>query len=42
MQADLTDDHALFDLKSKIAESFGRLDVLINCAGKWLAFTFIS
>jgi len=37
VQADLTDDHALFDLKASIAEKFGRLDILINCAGIILA-----
>ena len=35
VQCDLTDDHALFDLKAAIAEKFGRLDILINCAGKY-------
>ena len=35
VQCDLTDDHALFDLKTAIADKFGRLDILINCAGKF-------
>jgi len=37
VQCDLTDDHALFDLKSAIADKFGRLDILVNCAGVILA-----
>lgn len=37
VQCDLTEDHALFDLKTSIADKFGRLDILINCAGKILA-----
>ena len=35
ISCDLTEDHALFDLKSSIADKFGRLDILINCAGKY-------
>ena len=38
VQCDLTDDHALFDLKVALAEKFGRLDILINCAGKCRLF----
>lgn len=34
IQCDLTDDHALFEMKAAIADKFGRLDILINCAGK--------
>ena len=35
VSCDLTEDHALFDLKQAVAEKFGRLDILINCAGKY-------
>ena len=41
VQCDLTEDHALFDLKTAIADKFGRLDILINCAGKYETFTLI-
>ena len=34
IQADLTLDIQLFDMKTAIAEKFGGIDVLINCAGK--------
>ena len=34
IQCDLTLDIQLFDMKTAIAEKFGRIDVLINCAGK--------
>ena len=34
IQCDLTDDHAIFDMKTAVADKFGRLDILINCAGK--------
>lgn len=35
VSCDLTEDHALFDLKAAIADKFGRLDILVNCAGKF-------
>ena len=34
IQADLTLDIQLFDMKTAIAEKFGGIDILINCAGK--------
>ena len=34
IQCDLTLDIQLFDMKTAIAEKFGRIDILINCAGK--------
>lgn len=37
VQCDLNDDHALFELKTAVAEKFGRLDILVNCAGVILA-----
>ena len=35
VKCDLTDDHALHDLKTSVADKFGRLDIIINCAGKY-------
>lgn len=34
IQCDLTVDIQLFDMKQAIADKFGGLDILINCAGK--------
>ena len=33
IQCDLTLDIQLFDMKTAIAEKFGRIDILVNCAG---------
>ena len=34
VQCDLTDEQALVDVKKTVADTHGRLDILINCAGK--------
>ena len=34
VQCDLTIDMQLLDMKTAVAEKFGGLDILINCAGK--------
>ena len=34
IQCDLTIDMQLLDMKTAVAEKFGSLDILINCAGK--------
>jgi NAD(P)-dependent dehydrogenase (short-subunit alcohol dehydrogenase family) len=34
-KCDLTVDIQVFHLKQSVIEKFGRLDVLINCAGKF-------
>lgn len=34
LQCDLTKDQHLLDVKVTVTEKFGRLDILINCAGK--------
>ena len=36
VQCDLTIDMQLLDMKTAVAEKFGGLDILINCAGKSL------
>ena len=33
IQSELTNDPNLVDIKLAVAEKFGRLDILINCAG---------
>ena len=33
IQAELTTDQNLVDLRLAVAEKFGRLDILVNCAG---------
>ena len=35
IQCELTTDQNLVDIKLAVAEKFGRLDILINCAGKY-------
>ena len=35
VKCDLTVDKQLFHLKQSVIEKFGKLDVLINCAGKY-------
>ena len=35
IQCELTTDQNLVDIKQAVAEKFGRLDILINCAGKY-------
>src|SRR5262245_53681724 len=34
-QGDLTDEHAVRSLVAQVAERFGRLDALVNCAAVW-------
>ena len=38
VQCDLTIDMQLLDMKTAVAEKFGGLDILINCAGKSFYF----
>ena len=33
VSCDLTEDHGLFDLRQAVVDKFGRLHILINCAG---------
>lgn len=41
IQAELTTDQNLVDIKLAVIEKFSRLDILINCAGKPFFFLFI-
>lgn len=36
IMAELTSDQNILDIKQAITEKFGKLDILINCAGKYL------
>jgi NADP-dependent 3-hydroxy acid dehydrogenase YdfG len=38
IQCDLTVDIQLFDMKQAIADRYGKLHILINCAGKSIVF----
>ena len=40
IQCELTTDQNLVEIKMAVAEKFGRLDILINCAGKLLSIVF--
>ena len=42
IQAELTTDQNLVDIKLAVIEKFSRLDILINCAGKPYFFLFFN
>ena len=42
IQAELTTDQNLVDIKLAVIEKFSRLDILINCAGKLFFFLFFN
>ena len=42
IQCELTTDQNLVDIKQAVAEKFGRLDILINCAGKYSLLKYLN